>query len=176
MIFVETRKEANKHTSFGFLEAASLFACSVRGHRLHRKEAAISVAFIDPLSSHRDENELSTRVRESITDVMKVSHNATIAFLSASAIGMTGAVSVVARQFTIERSAVQVVVDTSIASRLQGLSDAMEHVPDAERPLLLSRYRFKNETALAAALTAQPRDLDSAEKLRAAELAANVND
>jgi hypothetical protein len=104
---------------------------------------------------------------------MKVSHIATIAFLTASAIGMTGAVSVVARQFTIERSAVQVVVDTSVAARLQGLSDAMEHVPAAERPLLLSKYGFKDEKALAAALTAQQRDLDSAERLRAAELAAN---
>jgi len=104
---------------------------------------------------------------------MKVSHIATIAFLSASAFGMTGAVSVVARQFTIERSAVQVVVDTSIAARLQGLSDAMEHVPAAGRPLLLSKYGFRDETALAAALAAQRRDLDSAERLRAAELAAN---
>jgi hypothetical protein len=104
---------------------------------------------------------------------MKVSHIATIALLSASAIGMTGAVSVVARQFTIERSAVQVVVDTSIAARLQGLSDAMEHVPAAGRPSLLSKYGFRDETALAAALAAQRRDLDSAEKLRAAELAAN---
>jgi hypothetical protein len=105
--------------------------------------------------------------------VMKVNHIATIAFLSASAIGMTGAVSVVARQFAIERSAVQVVVNTSIAARLQGLSDAMEHVPTAERPSLLSKYGFKDETALGAALTAQRHDLGSAERLRAAELAAN---
>jgi hypothetical protein len=104
---------------------------------------------------------------------MKVSHIATIAFLSASAIAMTGAVSVVARQFTIERSAVQVVVDTSIAARLQGLSDAMEHVPTGERPLLLSKYGFQDETALGAALTAQRRDLHSAQRLRAAQLAAN---
>lgn len=104
---------------------------------------------------------------------MKVSHVATIAFLSASAIGMTGAISVVAHQFTNERSAVQVVIDTGIAARLQGLSDAIEHVPAAERPLLLSKYGFKDETALGAAVTAQRRDLDSAERLRAAELAAN---
>ena len=104
---------------------------------------------------------------------MKVSHIATIAFLSASAIGMAGAVSVVARQFTIERSAVQVVVDTSIAARLQGLSDAMEYVPAAGRPLLLSKYGLRDETALAAALAAQRHDLDSAERLRAAKLAAN---
>jgi hypothetical protein len=78
---------------------------------------------------------------------MKVSHITTIAFLSASAIGMTGAVSVVARQFTIERSAVQVVVDTCIAARLQGLSDAMEHVPAAGRPLLLKKYGFGRDGA-----------------------------
>jgi hypothetical protein len=104
---------------------------------------------------------------------MKVSHIATIAFLSASAIGMTGAIGVVARQFMIERSAVQVVVDTGIAARLQGLSDAIEHVPATERLLLLSKYGFRDETALGAALTAQRRDLDSAARLRAAELAAN---
>jgi hypothetical protein len=104
---------------------------------------------------------------------MKVSHIATIAFLSASAIGMTGAIGVVARQFTIERSAVQVLVDTSIAARLQGLSDAIERVPATDRPLLLSKYGFRDETALGAALTAQRRDLDSAAQLRAAELAAN---
>ncbi|WP_143328099.1 hypothetical protein [Caballeronia pedi] len=104
---------------------------------------------------------------------MKVSHIATIAFLSASAIVMTGAISVAARQFTIERSAVRVIVDTSIAARLQGLSDAIELVPAYERSLLLSKYGFKDEMALAAALTAQRGDMHLAEKLRAAELAAN---
>ena len=104
---------------------------------------------------------------------MKVSHIATIAFLSASAIGLTAAVSLVARQFTIERSAVQVVVDTTIAARLQGLSDALDYVPVTERTSLLSKFGFKDETALVAALSAQRRELSSAEQIRAAELALN---
>jgi hypothetical protein len=102
---------------------------------------------------------------------MKVSHIATIAFLSASAIGFTAAVSLVARQFTIERSAVQVVVDATITARLQGLSDALDYVPVAERISLLSKCGFKDETALVSALSAQRRELSSAEQIRAAELA-----
>ncbi|WP_143756935.1 hypothetical protein [Caballeronia glebae] len=86
---------------------------------------------------------------------------------------MTAAVSLVARQFTIERSTVQVVVDTTIAARLQGLSDALDHVPVAERPSLLSKFGFKDETALVAALSAQGRELSCAEQIRAAELALN---
>ncbi|BCQ29307.1 hypothetical protein NK8_74970 (plasmid) [Caballeronia sp. NK8] len=39
--------------------------------------------------------------------------------------------------------------------------------------MLLSKYGFRDETALAAALAAQRRDLASAERLRAAELASN---
>ncbi|MBC8640750.1 hypothetical protein IAG25_28435 [Caballeronia sp. EK] len=104
---------------------------------------------------------------------MKASHIATLALLSVSAICSTGGITIAARQFTIERSAVRVVADSTVAARLQGLSDAIDLVPANQRPELLLKYGLKDEPALAAALSVQRRELDAAAKSRAEELAAN---
>jgi hypothetical protein len=104
---------------------------------------------------------------------MKLSHIVTIATLSASAICSIGAIGLVARQFTIERSAVLVMADTEITARLQGLSDAIEHFPTSQHQPLLSTYGFNDERALAQALSAQRRELDFVQQARTVELTTN---
>ena len=108
-----------------------------------------------------------------ISDVMKISHIATVALLAASAISSLGAIGLVARQYTVQRSAVRVVANTALLERLQGLTDAIDYVPMSERHALLSEYGFLNEKALQTALPAQRRDLESAQQARAEELSTN---
>lgn len=101
--------------TLGITSAASRCLRYIYGWRKTRKRAhppqkAQRFRSLSPVRRWPAEIRISrcTRVRAIPSSTsMKVSHIATIAFLSASAIGMTGAVSVVARQFTIERSAVR---------------------------------------------------------------------
>ena len=108
-----------------------------------------------------------------ISYAMKISHIATVALLTASAISSLGAISLVVHQYTVQRSAVQVVADTALVERMQGLTDAINYVPMSERHALLSEYGFLNEEALQTALPAQRRDLESAQQARAEELSTN---
>lgn len=121
----------------------------------------------------RDENGSARACVRPISDVMKISHIATVALLTASAISSLGAISLVVHQYTVQRSAVQVVADTALVERMQGLTDAINYVPMSERHALLSEYGFLNEEALQTALPAQRRDLESAQQARAEELSTN---
>lgn len=104
---------------------------------------------------------------------MKLSHLATVTILALSAIGSAGAIGLVAREFAIERTAVQVVADTAIVERLQGVSDAIDHVPPEQQQGMLAAYGFAQKMSLDEALSAQRSTLDRAQQARAVELSAN---
>ncbi|WP_310009324.1 hypothetical protein [Caballeronia sp. LZ043] len=108
---------------------------------------------------------------------MKISHIATIALLATSAGSSMVAATLVARQYTMQRPVVQLITDTAVVERMQGVSDAIryavDYMPVAERQTLVSDYGYYNEDAFRLALHAQRSALESLQRTRAKELAAN---
>lgn len=104
---------------------------------------------------------------------MKISHLATVVLLTASTIGSIGSIGFVAQQFTLQRSAVRVVANTVVVERMQGMSDALAHIPDGERHAAVVGYDFTSDKDLEAALMAKRRELETSQNARAEELATN---
>jgi hypothetical protein len=104
---------------------------------------------------------------------MKISHLATVVLLTVSTVGSIGSLCFVAQQFTVQRSAVQVVADTVVVERMQGMSDALASIPDGERHAAIASYGFAGEKDLEAALMAERLELETSQKARAEELATN---
>jgi hypothetical protein len=104
---------------------------------------------------------------------MKISHLAAVILLSLSAIGSIGSIGLVARQFTIQRSAVQVLANTVTVERMQGMSDALVHIPEGHRHAAAMEYGFSGDKDIEVALTAMRGDLEASQKARAEELATN---
>jgi hypothetical protein len=104
---------------------------------------------------------------------MKTSHLATIGLLAISSLSAIGAIGLVAHQYTIQRSAVQVVANTAVVERMQGFSDALSHVPNGERQVAVAKYGFLSENAFESALMEKRGELETSLKVRAEELATN---
>jgi hypothetical protein len=104
---------------------------------------------------------------------MKISHLAAVLLLSLSAIGSIESIGLVAQQFTIQRSAVQVLANTVTVERMQGMSDALAHIPESHRHAAAMEYGFSGDKDLGVALTAMRGDLEASQKARAEELATN---
>ncbi|MDR5883732.1 hypothetical protein [Caballeronia sp. LZ032] len=104
---------------------------------------------------------------------MKLSHIITVAILCASAVSSIAGVGLVARQFTIERTAVQVVVNTAVVERMQGVSDAVGYLSAADQQALLQKYGFSDRDAFDKALRDRRRELGEAQQVRADTLRAN---
>ncbi|KNH04371.1 hypothetical protein BRCH_02109c [Candidatus Burkholderia brachyanthoides] len=109
----------------------------------------------------------------SLSDVMKIRHLATVALLAASAISSIGALGLVARQFTLQRSAVSVMSNIAVVERLQGMNDALDYVLEGKRHTLISKYGFSNEQEVQAALMAERHELNTSQQARAEELSTN---
>ncbi|WP_321794607.1 hypothetical protein [Caballeronia sp. J97] len=114
-----------------------------------------------------------TATYPALSNVMKISHLATISFLVVSTISSIGAIGIVAHQYTVQRSAAQVVANTAVVERMQGLSDALAHVADDGRAAVVADYGFVSEKDFEAALSAQRRTLETSLNTRAEELATN---
>jgi hypothetical protein len=104
---------------------------------------------------------------------MKINHLATVVLLSLSAIGSIGSIGLVARQFTIQRSAVLVLANTVTLERMQGMSDALAHISEGQRHAAAMEYGFSGDKDIEVALTAMRGDLEASQKARAKELATN---
>ncbi|WP_050455467.1 hypothetical protein [Candidatus Burkholderia verschuerenii] len=104
---------------------------------------------------------------------MKISHLATVALLAASAISSIGALGLTAHQFTLQRSAVSVMANTTVVERLQGMNDALGYVPEGKRRALISTYGFSSEREVQVALTIMRRELVTSQQVRAEELSTN---
>ncbi|WP_144444403.1 hypothetical protein, partial [Caballeronia arationis] len=94
---------------------------------------------------------------------MKLSHIITVAILCASAVSSIAGVGLVARQFTLERTAVQVVVNTAVVERMQGVSDAVGYLSAADQQALLQKYGFSDRDAFDEALRDRRRELGEAQ-------------
>jgi hypothetical protein len=125
------------------------------------------------------ENKFAARVnaalllREPSFHPMKISHLAAVVLLSVSAIGSIGSIGLVAQQFTIQRSAVQVLATTVTLERMQGMSDALAHIPEGQRHAAAMEYGVSGDKDIEVALTAMRGDLEASQKARAEELATN---
>jgi hypothetical protein len=107
------------------------------------------------------------------SNLMKISHIATVALLAASAMSSVGAIGPVAHQYRVQRSAVQVVANTTIVERMQGLSEALDYIPESGRHSLLTEIGFSSQKDFAAALSAKRQELELSQQARAEELTTN---
>jgi len=104
---------------------------------------------------------------------MKLSHIATVAVLIASCATSVAAIGLVVRGFKLERTAVPVVASTGLVERMQGVSDALQHVPANVQATVLQNYGFRDRQSFEDALDSQRVELARAQSLRAEALASN---
>ncbi len=104
---------------------------------------------------------------------MKLSHIATVAVLIASCATSVAAIGLVVHGFKLERTAVPVVASTGLVERMQGVSDALQHVPANVQATVLQNYGFRDRQSFEDALDSQRVELARAQSLRAEALASN---
>ncbi|MCE4547666.1 MULTISPECIES: hypothetical protein [unclassified Caballeronia] len=104
---------------------------------------------------------------------MKLSHIATVAVLIASCATSVAAIGLVVHGFKLERTAVPVVASTGLVERMQGVSDALQHVPANVQATVLQNYGFRDRKSFDDALDSQRVELARAQRLRAEALASN---
>lgn len=104
---------------------------------------------------------------------MKLSHIATVAVLIASCATSVAAIGLVVHGFKLERTAVPVVASTGLVERMQGVSDALQHVPANVQATVLQNYGFRDRQSFDDALDSQRVELARAQSLRAEALARN---
>ena len=104
---------------------------------------------------------------------MKLSHIATVAVLIASCATSVAAIGLVVHGFKLERTAVPVVAGTGLVERMQGVSDALQHVPANAQATVLQNYGFRDRQSFDDALESQRVELARAQSVRAQALASN---
>jgi hypothetical protein len=104
---------------------------------------------------------------------MKLSHIATVAVLIASCATSVAAIGLVVHGFKLERTAVPVVASTGLVERMQGVSDALQHVPANVQATVLQNYGFRDRQSFDDALDSHRVELARAQSLRAEALASN---
>ncbi|CAL8481021.1 exported protein of unknown function (plasmid) [Caballeronia sp. S22] len=104
---------------------------------------------------------------------MKLSHITTVAVLIASCATSDAAIGLVVHGFKLERTAVPVVASTGLVERMQGVSDALQHVPANVQATVLQNYGFRDRQSFDDELDSQRVELARAQSLRAEALASN---
>jgi|GEM_PF-3395534 len=104
---------------------------------------------------------------------MKLSYIATVAVLFASCATSVAAIGLVVHGFKLERTAAPVVASTGLVERMQGVSDALQHIPANVQATVLQNYGFRDRQSFDDALDSQRVELARAQSLRAEALASN---